>query len=1126
MNAEERYQLLEKIGSGSFATVYRARDAELGREVAIKQIHAQFLENPQTLQRYWQEAQLLASLSHPNIVTLIDVVRERGWLVLELMQGNLRDRLGGRQMNIKSVRSTLIQCLRALQYLHERGIIHGDIKPANMMIDERRHIKIADFGLARRATDDEGSLLKGTTKYMAPEVVSDEFGEITGASDLYSLGFSAYELMCGAKFERLFPGLRAFGRDRQAAWIMWHAAPDRRLPDIKRVLEGVPDDLAHVITKLTEKDPAKRYRSAEEALSDLKTDVQLVRKEVYEHATVPPSNDTARRRRLIAVTAFVFSLCVSVALLLTPGAPDRSPDAPAAASDIVATEGTVQRVLDDGQTIVLVDPESGVPREVRLPAGVRLLLNRRRFILPRDLQPGDRLHAVAPQPGSVEPPEWLVLRPETHQGVINRVQPEQGRVVVTFEQAGAAVPLLVDETTELHINGQPARLAELRPGDAVSVTHIETPETPGMRRALRLHARQRQQKEGTLQHIDVAERKVALLVEQNGRQRLLTFAADPDCRVTINGVALRDGQPFRLGDLQVGDHVRIRHTDVVHEIHADRALQFSGRLRSIELAARTVAVATGAEPPKLFFVPQQAEVTINDAPASLKLLRRDDTVTVHYQVVDQSNRAHRVAATRPARTGRHAVLIGTQVLDDQRLQGAPFAEADIDELAEVLEKFYAVPRDRIHVLANETRVRIEQQLQQSLATPGGEILLVTIAPCTRGADGKFYLLTRDTDAQRVTETALPVERLRTLIEAAAATQRIWALDVSYPAVKRTSDAASEVPTAADVVLSLQPPRAKAPTRYTHVIGSTQQGQSLTWNDKRHGLFGLFLIEAYRGQADSDGDLTVTPAELAGFLDASLRTVRIDGKEQWPVYYPPDDSPPQQRLSGEAIEKMASIVAANWVGSRKDAELSDHVRQLEQLSGDQPDGRLAAALLLMKHQREEDALRLLLALQTEWGHLPLVQEMLAWLYADAGRFREAAHHLDQLAAATASYASTELSPADADRRWRFIGELREFLTIAASDDADIRATCEKLDTFVQQYAGQNSDAYRQGRKAISDKAADFDRQIARATSEAKANLLKKYRGRIARYTSFAFEAARAEWLSLLRAETLPSPRAAR
>jgi len=164
VSRDSRYELLERVGTGSFATVYRARDNELNREVAIKQIHEQYQQLPEQMDRYWQEAQLLASLQHPNIITFFDIDRKRGWLIMELMQGSMAERISKEPLDISSVRTALAHCLRALKYLHARGIVHGDIKPSNMMIDARKRIKIGDFGLARRVSDEDGSLLKGTTK--------------------------------------------------------------------------------------------------------------------------------------------------------------------------------------------------------------------------------------------------------------------------------------------------------------------------------------------------------------------------------------------------------------------------------------------------------------------------------------------------------------------------------------------------------------------------------------------------------------------------------------------------------------------------------------------------------------------------------------------------------------------------------------------------------------------------------------------------------------------------------------------------------------------------------------------------------------------------------------------------
>jgi serine/threonine-protein kinase len=270
MPTPERYELIETIAKGDFATVFRARDRELGREVAIKQIHQQYLDDPAQLERYWQEAQLLASLEHPYIMTIYDIVRSRGWLVLELMKGSLQQQLAGNPIDLEDLRLTMIYTLSALQFLHKNGIIHGDVKPGNLLLDRNSRIKLGDFGIARRIAAGDGSVVKGTTKYMAPEVLSDQFGPVGPHSDIYSLGFSAYELMCGSHFESLFPGLHMFGRDPQVAWMMWHSAPDRRLPEIAKVLEGVPPDLAAVVEKMIEKDPARRYKNADKPLTELR----------------------------------------------------------------------------------------------------------------------------------------------------------------------------------------------------------------------------------------------------------------------------------------------------------------------------------------------------------------------------------------------------------------------------------------------------------------------------------------------------------------------------------------------------------------------------------------------------------------------------------------------------------------------------------------------------------------------------------------------------------------------------------------------------------------------------------------------------------------------------------------
>jgi len=186
---------------------------------------------------------LLASLEHPRIMSIYDIVRDRGWLILELMRGSMEQLQDGRPVDLKDLRLIIIWMAKALRFLERNGIVHGDVKPSNILVDKNRHVKLGDFGIARRLSGDDVSLIKGTTKYLSPEVVSDQFGEVGPQSDLYSLGFSAYELMCGKHFETLFPGLDMYGPNRQVAWLMWHSSADLTLPPISQAFEGVPEDL-------------------------------------------------------------------------------------------------------------------------------------------------------------------------------------------------------------------------------------------------------------------------------------------------------------------------------------------------------------------------------------------------------------------------------------------------------------------------------------------------------------------------------------------------------------------------------------------------------------------------------------------------------------------------------------------------------------------------------------------------------------------------------------------------------------------------------------------------------------------------------------------------------------------
>ena len=442
MEGALRYEIVDLLARGDFAAVYRARDRELGRGVAIKQIHQQYLADGRQLARYWQEAQLLASLQHPNILTIYDIVRSQGWLILELMRGSLQPPAQAEGIDLDYLRLVLAGCLSGLQFLHSHGVIHGDIKPSNLLVDGQGRVKLGDFGLARRASDEEGSLLKGTTKYMAPELLSAQFGPIGPASDLYSLGFSAYELLCGAQFETLFPGLGSFGRDRQIAWMMWHAAADRQMPPIHRVLEGVPDDLAQVIERLVIKDQSQRYQSAKDVLRDLRpAPLALVARRVEAAAEAEAARAGAvrqkRRKRHAALLAMTFSLLLC-GLMLWPAMPKTGPS-PASGP----RRGTVLHVYPDDHRIALkvVEPGDGKPgervEEIRLtPRSDKVFINDK--VEPLDqVAPDDRIRIETTHDASGRGvTEVYAYRPEISRGQIRSVRADAGQL--TFAPGGPA----------------------------------------------------------------------------------------------------------------------------------------------------------------------------------------------------------------------------------------------------------------------------------------------------------------------------------------------------------------------------------------------------------------------------------------------------------------------------------------------------------------------------------------------------------------------------------------------------------------------------------------------------------------------------------------------------------------
>lgn len=257
-----RYRVTERLGGGGMADVYKAVDETLGRTVAVKVLHERFAEDPDFVQRFRHEASAAANLSHPGIVNIYDYGVQNGtyYIVMELVRGTDLKAIMRQEGPLDPIKVAEYgaQVCAALSAAHGYGIIHRDIKPQNIVRTPDGTIKVMDFGIARAVDSDStqtGSVL-GTAQYVSPEQAQ---GRRLGAeSDLYSLGVVLYELATS----RL-----PFEGDTPVSVALKHVNDVPVSP--RQVNPNIPPALEAVILKAMQKDPARRYRSAEEMREDL-----------------------------------------------------------------------------------------------------------------------------------------------------------------------------------------------------------------------------------------------------------------------------------------------------------------------------------------------------------------------------------------------------------------------------------------------------------------------------------------------------------------------------------------------------------------------------------------------------------------------------------------------------------------------------------------------------------------------------------------------------------------------------------------------------------------------------------------------------------------------------------------
>ena len=258
----ERYEIINRIGSGGMADVYKAMDEKLNRMVAVKVLKPEFREDKTFIAKFRTEAQAAAGLSHPNVVNVFDVGEDRGvyYIVMELVEGiTLKDYINRKgKLSVKEATSIAIQVSMGLEAAHNRGIVHRDVKPQNIIISTDGKVKLSDFGIAKATSSNTiSSNVMGSVHYSSQEQVRGGYSDYK--SDIYSLGITLYEMVTGRV---------PFDGDTTVAIAIKHLQEEIEAPS--KYTPNLPFSLEQIILKCTQKSPDRRYKNMAELIDDLK----------------------------------------------------------------------------------------------------------------------------------------------------------------------------------------------------------------------------------------------------------------------------------------------------------------------------------------------------------------------------------------------------------------------------------------------------------------------------------------------------------------------------------------------------------------------------------------------------------------------------------------------------------------------------------------------------------------------------------------------------------------------------------------------------------------------------------------------------------------------------------------
>jgi serine/threonine protein kinase len=257
-----RYRVISRLGAGGMAEVFLAEDQQLGRKVALKLLYRRFAEDPGFVERFRREARAAAGLQHPNVVSVYDrgSYDDTYYIAMEYLPGRTLKQLIRQEAPLDPVRAIdiTIQILKAARFAHRRGVIHRDLKPHNVIIDDSDHAKVTDFGIARAGASDmtETGSIMGTAQYLSPEQAQGH--PVSAGSDLYSIGIVLYELLAARV---------PFDGESAVTIALKHVSESPPPPSVFN--PSIPPELEQVVMWTLNKNPADRPTEADQLITAL-----------------------------------------------------------------------------------------------------------------------------------------------------------------------------------------------------------------------------------------------------------------------------------------------------------------------------------------------------------------------------------------------------------------------------------------------------------------------------------------------------------------------------------------------------------------------------------------------------------------------------------------------------------------------------------------------------------------------------------------------------------------------------------------------------------------------------------------------------------------------------------------